>query len=76
MTPTQTLTQIQITEWHSQNERVTSDVSDSESETEDNKNLSLKIYIFGKTIEGKNVSVIVNGFPCFFYLSLPISVGI
>ncbi len=66
-------TMIQITEWHSQNERVALELSDMDSESEDetSKVLSLKIYIFGKTIEGENVSVIVNGFPCFFYLSLP-----
>ena len=69
-----TFTEIQITEWHSQNERITSDMSDSDGEDAPNKyaNECLKIYMFGKTLEGKNVSVIVNGFPCFFYLSLPV----
>ena len=63
--------EIQITEWYSENEKPDKDLSDSDIEDDEDYNPNLKIYIFGKDIEGKNISVIVNGFPCFFYLSLP-----
>ena len=70
---------IQITEWHSQNEREISNNIDDDDDLDSNDiekhshpNVeNLKIYMFGKTSDGKNASVIVNGFPCFFYLSLP-----
>ncbi len=66
--------EIQITEWHSQNENCTEKASDSDVDSDGEMEIEdkqLKIYIFGKNRNGENVSVIVNGFPCFFYILLP-----
>lgn len=63
---------------------VESDEDESDSEDSDDDNISLekskfksqynkeyKIYLFGKTLEGETISVIVNHFTPYFYLNVP-----